>query len=226
MKSAEEYIQARRRGLNHQDAMAAVAEHPLYYIDRVPSGVYRTVQISGSKIFPIFENPEHANPQKLIQSATNNLSMIRNWARHNPEWAIATGAAAGVFAVQATGVRGPASLLRICQDDWGWLATLRVVKGDQRHIFFTWPAGLALRLQSAIIAPGLRLVGEGGSVLLPSSATSGATPFYFADPQARILDAPDWLVRLAFTVDRAEAKPPRSVGLGSFAEADASEQSA
>jgi hypothetical protein len=226
MKSAEAYIQARRRGLNHQDAMAMLPEYPLYHIDRVPSGVYRAVQVSGLKIFPIFKDTTEADSNQWIEAATNDLSTIRNWARRKPDWAAATGAAAGFFAIEATGVYGPTSLLRICQDDWGWLATLRVVNGNQRHIFFNWPAGLVLKQESNILAPGMRLAGEGGNVLLPSSATPVSAPFYFADTQARILDAPDWLVRLAFTVDRAGAKPPRSAGYGASAKAEACEQSA
>ena len=35
MKSAEAYIRALRRGLNHEDAMAALPELSLYYVDRV-----------------------------------------------------------------------------------------------------------------------------------------------------------------------------------------------
>jgi hypothetical protein len=208
MKSAEEYIQARSRGLNHKDAMAILPDYAPLYVDRVPADVHATVQLRGWKVFPIFKGSCTRESHGLIEMATDDLEMIRRWARSRPEWAVATGQQSGMFAIEATGVQGSDSLLKLCKDDWGWLETLRMLNGSRRYIFFTWPVGLITKPQNCTLAAGLRVIANGKSVLLPTSRACGTIPFYFLNPQATVLPTPEWLLRLAFATSQAPAKPP------------------
>jgi hypothetical protein len=200
--SAEAYIEARDRGMSHEEAMASLPPYVPYYINRVPLAIYCAVLISRWKVFPAFNAEQARCPRELLHLATSDIEAVKSWATFRPEWAVATGPEAGLLMLEVSGVTGLDSLLSLCQDDWDWIDTIRVMNGSRRQIFFGWPEGYVQKTLSGPLATGLRLYGGGECVLLPSWRTDRSRDFhYFLTPCNSLLSTPSWLREFAFELE-------------------------
>lgn len=194
MKSAEEYVLLRGRGLSHKDSIAHLRPFTPHYRNRIPATVYRVVHDYQWRVFPIFGAEWARRRNQLLHLASNDLDTVKLWGRSRPNWAVATGPQSGLITLGANGRAAQESLLELCSDDWDWIGTLRANWGDQRYVFFSWPDGWVEKPLLSPLAAGLRLFGAGQSVLLPSwNAIHRGQLFYFVDPDAPVLPVPNWL---------------------------------
>lgn len=117
------------------------------------------------------KRPDCTNPGKHpltlhgVHDATTDRRQIRKWWRTWPEAniGVATGAASGIFVVDADGAVGRETLVQLC----GNPRTLMSRTGNGRHYFFRYP-GERIR-NSVRFAPGLDVRGDGGYVIAPPS---------------------------------------------------------
>jgi len=147
------------------------------------------------RLFPIPPQSRLASAKTRIQDATADPARLEQWASDFPgcNWGVATGAASGVFVLEVDARRADSTLRVLSDDDWSWRQTLLMSVGDTAgYAFFRWPAGRAMRC-SGNLAPGLRIHGEGNSVLVPPTASR-----VYLDPEATIAAAPQWLIDSAF----------------------------
>jgi Bifunctional DNA primase/polymerase, N-terminal len=129
-----------------------------------------------------------------VADATSDLTQIGEWT-NNLEgfyWSLATGPKSGVFVLEVEEPDGLRSLRRLSQTDW--TETLYTRSRFYMVAFWRYPAGMrpidAGRIE---IAPGLAVRADGESVVLPPQ-DSGRWP----DPDAPVLESPEWLVKCAF----------------------------
>ncbi len=74
------------------------------------------------------------------------------------------------------------------------------------HFYFRWPAdGTEIRNSAGRVGPGLDVLGEGGSAVAPPSVLASGRGYRWARNDAKLADAPAWLVVLALPLP----PPPR-----------------
>jgi hypothetical protein len=193
MKSADEFLDLLGRGVSTGNALSSLQQCELQYIAKVPIGVYVAARWLGWRFFPVRRTRSSALSSMLIDRATNNLEQLKRWAPSRPQWALATGAMSGVFAVVIDGDRGRNSLLELCGDDWDWLFTLRTQGGRKRYILYTWPDGQHRIPTSMFLGEGLSLLGEGGWLLFPPSREANGVQHVFLT-RSTATQAPAWLL--------------------------------
>jgi Bifunctional DNA primase/polymerase, N-terminal len=192
MRSADDFLDLLDRGVSAGRALSSLPQCELQYIAKVPIGVYLAARWLGWRFFPV-RRTRPAMSSILIDRATNNLEQLKRWAGSRPQWALATGALSGVFALVVDGDRGRNSLLQLCGDDWDWLFTLRTQGGTRRYIFYTWPDGQYRIPTSMFLGEGLSLIGEGGRLLFPPSREANGAQHVFLT-RATATQAPAWLL--------------------------------
>jgi hypothetical protein len=196
MKSATDFVKALDRGLGPEAALASLAPYELEYYFRIPVEIHFAAKELGWHFFPESRLSRSNKPNSLIRWATCNVEQLKRWAHQRPNWVLATGPVSGVFALEVDGNDGGASLLGLCGDDWDWLATFRTMAGSRRYIFFEWPEGWRQNCGSRPIGSGLRLIGDGGSLLVPPSREKGC--YHVCISRQPVAPAPAWLLEAQF----------------------------
>ena len=211
MKSAEAYILARDRAATHTEALCKLPQITLRCANRIPLSLHQPVQVCGLIILPIFRGNDLATSDEQFE-ATSDLALIRRWALDKPDWSVPLGAHVGQFALETIGVQGADALLRLCNDDWGWLDSLRIIDGEQRFILFSWAGMTGSQFARKRLARGVNLHGDGCSIRLDLRRLSAASTLYFINPTASILDPPKWLLQHAFVQAAIATKPVLNEG--------------
>jgi len=138
------------------------------------------------------------NPQFDLASASCNLGDLQTWADVYPDasWALATGQTSGVVVLEVDTFARTALQALACSDaDWIDEEPLLVQTSDRIYAFLSLSQELSLRRKR--IAPGIRILGDGDSVLLPPSLVSGV-PLEYVNTNAVVPNPPKWLLDLAF----------------------------
>jgi hypothetical protein len=132
------------------------------------------------------------------QVATSDTTQLEAWAAQFPacNWGAVTGPVSGIFVLDVDGNPGKAALKEYQQQGWKLPETLTVYTGRGRHLYFRWPDGQAVRNSAGKLANGLDIRGEGGYVVIPPSIHSNGSHYAFANPDAAIAEAPEWLLSL------------------------------
>lgn len=137
-----------------------------------------------------------------VDDVTSDLAQLSQWADDLSGflWSLATAPESGVFALQAEEPLGLSSLRGLSQLDWP--ETLYVRSRNYMLAFWSYPSGMcAIDAGRIEIAPGLTVLADGESVVLPPHE-SGRWP----DPDAPVLECPEWLNECVFKP--ADAAPP------------------
>jgi hypothetical protein len=151
------------------------------------------------RLFPVPALGRFATaPDELQDAATCDFVVLEQLASECPDcnWALATGQASGVFALEVDSECGRTALHALSEEEWDCVETLQSKAGDTWHAFFRWPAGLTDR--NKVIAPGLRIRGENDFVLIPPSRYCSGVPHAYVNPDAGIATTPTWLLDLVF----------------------------
>jgi hypothetical protein len=197
MKSADEFLNFLERGFDAKKVLSSLTQFELRYIDRIPLEVYCASQLFRWRFFPVTRRRFSAVSKLQINEATCHLEQLKQWARSRPQWALATGAVSGVFAVVVEGDVGRNSLLECCGDDWDWLFTLRTQAGVKRYIFYAWPDNQRQIPRSKSLGKGLSLLGEGDWLFYPPAREPSGAQHVFLT-RATAAHPPAWLVARVF----------------------------
>jgi len=147
-----------------------------------------------------------------VLDATVDSSSVERWwnADPNRNVAIATGAASGILVVDVDGLDAEVELRKLEAEHGALPATVEVITGNGRHIWFWCPGGTTICNSVGKIAPGIDTRADNGYVLAPPSVhPSGRRYSWSVDSANKIAEPPAWL--LAKIVDSAggsEATPP------------------
>jgi hypothetical protein len=139
---------------------------------------------------------------------------FRKWSNANV--AIVTGAASGIFVIEADtpkghGVDGLASIKALEAEHGSLPETLIAVSpSGSIHRYYRHPgADIYIKNSTSAIAPGVDVRGDGGMVIAPPSIKPGAGEYRWLN-DLPIADAPDWLLTRVIADTKGKKKSPRA----------------
>jgi hypothetical protein len=155
----------------------------------------------GMRVFPCKAHPAERRKEPMFNEwqryATTDATRIGNWWRHDEfNVAIATGPGSGVWVLDLDGDEHEVWLRELEAEHGALPATVEVITGKGRHLYFRWPADRIIRnVQNRDDFPDVR--GDGGYVLAPPSIhPSGRAYAWSVDSADEFADAPEWLIDL------------------------------
>jgi hypothetical protein len=164
----------------------------------------------GLRVFPCIPKGKTPATAHGLLDATVDPSAIERWWAANPEYnvAIATGAPSGVFIVDIDGGEAEAALRALEVVNGALPATVEVITGGGRHVWFRMP-DTELRNSASKIAPRIDIRADGGYVVAPPSMhPTGRRYCWSVDSASAIAEAPEWLVAKAAACSNGTATPP------------------
>jgi len=171
----------------------------------------------GWAVFPVKPGVKTPDTKNGFKDATTDSEKIRIWWTRNPNFnvAVATGPASGFWAYDVDPKDGGHLSHAALEAEHGALPltlrqnTARTTNGVRgQHYLFRWVEGLKVRNRGKF-APGLDVRGDGGYILVPPSIFTGHGDYAWVDPDAEILEAPEWLLDrvIKHAVQSPDAKP-------------------
>jgi hypothetical protein len=160
-------------------------------------------------VFPCRERGKEPAIYNGVKGATTAACTIRGWwgAEPNLNIGLATGEPAKVFVIDIDSDDGEASLSALEVDNGALPATVEVITGRGRHLYFNMP-GAPIANSAGRIAAGIDVRGTGGYVLAPPSIhPSGRAYAWSVDSTDAFADAPQWLIDKATGGAAGSGKP-------------------
>jgi hypothetical protein len=167
-----------------------------------PSALHEAVRQAanrGWRVFPISPLAKFTGRHELlICEAISDIPRLEELAAEYPlcDWRVAIGPSS-LCIVQLDGQEGRESFASLSQDQ-GECLTLQTHRGDTAWAFFQWPRGL--RASARKPPPGMRILGEDMSCIIPPSANC-----HYLNPAADVDAVPQWLRELAFEISDTPA---------------------
>jgi len=176
-------------------------QFPLYSRE-LPIEIRHAAESRHWQLFPVPVRGRFAKAEAFIKHATSDIAILEGLAYENSgcNWALATGPASGVFAIEASDQSGCASFLAITmkyEEEADWTETLEISRLGIPCAFFQWPENMILNTAHRKIATGLILRGDTDWVLLPPSTVSGVK-YTYRDSATPVASPPTWVTRKYF----------------------------
>lgn len=168
----------------------------------------RQVANLGLRIFPVSLLAKlKGTPDLLIGAAARDISSLEKLASAAypvQDWRVALGPSS-LCVLQFDGETARRSFAALVPD-LDECFTLQARRGDMTRwiAFFRWPEGLVLRASARKLAPGVRILGQGGSCVIPPSGG-----YVWLNPGAEIEAVPCPLRELAF--ESPDGSPGRAM---------------
>jgi hypothetical protein len=151
----------------------------------------------GLRVFPCKERGKEPAIYDNLRRATTDENTIYGWWRSRDfNIGIATGPGSGIWVLDIDGEDGEALLHKLETEFSTLPATVEVITGAGRHLYFRWCKATPIRdSQDNPALPGIDTRGDGGYVLAPPSMhPSGRRYAWSVDTASAIADAPAWLI--------------------------------
>jgi hypothetical protein len=191
MKSIEEFLS--ELSSSQRPACLDFANRPPQNYFRLPEAVRQAVN-RGWQTYPANQVARISGKNDLlIGDSSCDLCCLEKFAAEYPgcEWRVAVGPSS-LCVLEMTGPECKRSLAALSREEEECF-TLRAERGDTLWAFFTWPGGLVLRRSARKLLGGARILGAGGSCVIPPSGGS-----LYINPSAEVEPIPLWLRELAF----------------------------
>jgi hypothetical protein len=159
-----------------------------------------TLASQGVPVFPCIVRDKKPACERGCLAATTDKSVINQWWQSEPLYniGIACGAVSGFFVVDIDGHEAENRLAKLESEHGKLPASVEVITGKGRHIYFRYQPEHPVRNTASKIAPGIDTRGDGGYVLAPPSVhPSGREYCWSVDTAGKLADAPRWLLNLA-----------------------------
>ncbi len=147
-----------------------------------------------------------------LKDATTDGSTLDGWWRRWPTANIGVGTGSrsgGLLVVDLDGSAGLESWHELCRVEGPLPRTLTSITGrGGRHLYFH--SDTACRSTAGLLADGIDTRAEGGYVVAPPSTHASGHRYAWLDPDAPVMQAPDWLVeRLSAGIPPISSIPVR-----------------
>lgn len=150
---------------------------------------------------------KHPTTGNGLKSATRDARGIGLLFRPGFNIGIATGEASGFWVLDIDGQLGEQTLASL-EAEHGPLPATRVhFTGNGRHLMFRWP-GYPIKNSVKKLGENLDVRGDGGYIVAAPSRHVSGVEYRFADIDAAIADAPEWLLAQV----KREAEPVMPAG--------------
>lgn len=155
------------------------------------SGEVRELAHRGLKLFPVGLSAKLAgDPNRLIAVATDDIALLEElFSQPSSEYRLALGPS-GLCVLVLDGAVGKASFAALVPDPVECF-TLQARCGDVIYAFFRQPAGMKRIFSVRKLAPGVSILGDGESCIVPPSGSA-----VWIDPCAEIEALPSYLREL------------------------------
>src|SRR5579884_241161 len=136
-----------------------------------------------------------------LRDATADPGKVNKWWGNVPDAnvAVATGAASGVWVLDADGEAGVQEVAEL-EARYGRLPRTVTVRtgGGGRHYYFAWPAGHAPANAVKLCGLPVDVRGEGGYAIVPPSRHASGNDYAWevSPDEAEPAQAPEWLLRM------------------------------
>jgi len=148
---------------------------------------------------------KHPHVLNWTRKASNDPAIIKSW------WSLWSQANVGVATGEKSSVivldiddkhaESGSKSLRKLEEKYGHLpSTLTATTGNGKHIYFQHP-GIPIKNSAGKLGDGLDIRGDGGYVVCPPSKHANGRHYQWADKNAEIAAAPDWLLDLLTVED-------------------------
>lgn len=160
----------------------------------------------GLKLFPVSQLAKlTGNPDLLIGEATSDLSRLEELvADSQPMWGYRLAVGPSGLCIWRMDQSTTMESLAALAPDLDECLSLQACCGTAALTLFQWPQGLVLRPSARKLVPGLSILGDGDSCIIPPSGG-----YVWRNPWAEIEALPHALLDLAF--EPTENPPGRSV---------------
>jgi hypothetical protein len=151
----------------------------------------------GLSVFPCAPGAKYPATSHGCLDATTDIQVIDRWWTADPKYnvAIATGSPSGIFVLDIDGDGAELALAKFEAVNAPLPATVEVITGNGRHLWFRTPAGIEIRNSASRAARGIDVRGCGGYALSPPSIhPSGRRYCWSVDSARSIAEAPKWLL--------------------------------
>lgn len=180
---------------------------------------------SGWPVFLVMEREKSPATAHGKDDATTDVAIIRKWWKRSPNANIGvpTGAVTGIVVLDVDADKGGFETIAQLEGEHGPLPTTltAVTGGGGRHFVFAHPGGKVGN--RANVLRGLDVRGDGGYIVVDPSTHPSGQQYRWIDPDARIEDAPTWLMDLICGKPvqqvQAHTKMPSGNGHSAYAEA-------
>jgi hypothetical protein len=155
----------------------------------------------GLRVFPCWPRTKKPAIKDNLRCAAIGEAIISKWWGEQGQYnvAIATGRASGVWVLDVDADDGGEATLRELEAAHGALpATVEVITGAGRHLYWKWPDGVDIRnFQVRDDLPGIDVRGEGGYAIAPPSVhPSGRVYAWSIDSASEFAFGPEWLIQI------------------------------
>lgn len=165
----------------------------------------------GRAVFPLWPREKTPLTRHGFKDATTNDEKVTTWWRQHPDAniGIATGAMSGFWALDVDSLDGEAALRKLETEHAQLPATIEVITGRGRQMYFhyTAPLGCSVRL----LGKDLDIRADGGYVVAPPSIHPSGKPYRWSvdgDPsEVGLATAPEWLISLLAKPEAKSATP-------------------
>jgi len=162
----------------------------------------------GVAVFPCQPRGKTPATARGLHDATTDPERIYSWWHAMPDLniGIATGRISRFWVLDVDDEDGEASLRKLEAEHGVLPATVEVITGKGRHLYFRIGEH-PIRNSAGQIAPGIDVRGDGGYVLAPPSIhPSGRAYAWSVDSAHEFADGPDWLLAVVSTTNNNSAK--------------------
>jgi hypothetical protein len=163
------------------------------------AGLEQVLTLADDRGWPLFPCAERGKTPLIgdwPRRASSHADVISRWAKKHERcnWAVPTGPASGVFAIDVDGEVGENSFCALVELYGTWSQTLTAITGRGRHFYFDFPASGTIRNSSGKLGAGIDVRGDGGYCIIPPSThPSGAV--YEWNGNSQVATAADWLLK-------------------------------
>ncbi len=167
----------------------------------------------GIRLFPVKPHDKTPLIPEWGQQATCDTEKLRSWEKEyrGCNWGGTCGPDSAVWVLDVDGEAGRASLDELLAQYGELPDTLTSRTGKGVHHYFRWSQNASIRNTVSKMAVGIDVRGSGGYVVVPPSVHSSGRVYEWVDPTTQIVEAPEWLVRLAASPTSAAAKAATGV---------------
>ncbi|MHB9131016.1 MAG: phage/plasmid primase, P4 family [Armatimonadota bacterium] len=167
---------------------------------------------------------KHPRTAHGLKDASVNVDHVYQWWRQWPDanigirtGAVPSGAGFIVLDVDdhamGEGVSGYDSLRQLETTHGPLPVTLTAITGSGgHHFFFALPAGVKIASSAGRLGAGLDIRGEGGYIVAAPSLHASGGNYAWDNWGVEMAEAPEWLIKLANTKERAAELPPGQAG--------------
>jgi hypothetical protein len=167
----------------------------------------------GWAVFPLQERSKEPAVAGAYKAATSNMATVLAWWDRWPDANIglATGRVSGVWVIDLDGDEGRASWEQLAEEHPEVVdETLVAATGKGYHLYWRLPTETPDPGRRIGVRPGIDIIGGNGYLVAPPSVHPSGRTYEWLNPDARPVEAPQWMLELQRPKPASRTQQPAS----------------